>query len=55
MREDEKILQRLADGHCRFNDGIKCEDAWRPSNCADCGWNPRVQAERRRRRREHDG
>ena len=50
MREDEKQLQRLADGSCRFNDRVQCEDAWR-MQCGSCGWNPRVQAERKRRLR----
>ena len=54
MREDEKMLQRLADGHCRYNDGISCADAWRLTNCRTCGWNPKVQAERKRRRRNDD-
>lgn len=50
-REDEKQLQRLADGSCRFNDRVQCEDAWR-MKCDGCGWNPKVQAARKRRRRE---
>lgn len=51
MREDEKQLLRLAMGSCRFNDRVQCEDAWK-LQCSDCGWNPRVQEERKRRRRE---
>lgn len=54
MREDEKQLQRLADGSCRYNDGIRCDDAWKLSCCRDCGWNPRVQAERTRRKKDRE-
>jgi len=54
MREDELQLKRLAEGSCRFNDGIRCEDAWR-KKCSGCGWNPRVQFQRARKRREDNG
>lgn len=54
MREDEKQLQRLAAGSCRFNDRVQCEDAWKNA-CGDCGWNPKVDRDRKRRRRERDG
>ncbi len=53
MREDEKQLKRLAEGSCRFNDRVQCEDAWR-QRCSDCGWNPAVERERKKRRREHE-
>ena len=51
MREDDKQLRRLAAGACRYNDGVRCEDAWR-MQCGGCGWNPRVQLERRRKLKE---
>ena len=54
MREDEKQLQRLAQGRCRFNDGVRCEDAWKPSSCSDCGWNPKVSRDRQRQRRKQE-
>lgn len=54
MREDEKILKRLAAGRCRYNDGIQCDDAWQSSRCLDCGWNPRVHEKRKKRRRDRE-
>ena len=53
MREDEKQLKRLAEGSCRFNDSVQCEAAWR-RRCGDCGWNPTVDRERKKRRRQRD-
>lgn len=53
MREDEKQLRRMAEGICRFNDNVRCEDGWR-QKCGTCGWNPRVQFQRKLRRRERE-
>lgn len=55
MREDEQQQKRPADRRCLYNDAVRCEDARRLSHCPGCGWNPRVQAKRKRRRREDGG
>lgn len=49
-REQEK---EQTEGLCRFNSGVLCQDT-RAVRCAGCGWNPKVQAERQRRRRQHE-
>lgn len=49
-REQDK---EQTEGLCRFNSGVLCQDA-RAVRCAGCGWNPKVQAERQRRRRQHE-
>lgn len=49
-REQEK---EQTEGLCRFNSGVLCQDT-RAVRCAGCGWNPKVQAERKRRRRQHE-
>lgn len=41
------------EGLCRFNSGVLCQDT-RAVRCAGCGWNPKVNAERRKRRRQHE-
>lgn len=38
-----------SEGCCKFNVGIVCTEHHK---CAFCGWNPEVQAERRRLLRE---
>lgn len=49
-REQDK---EQTEGLCRFNSGVLCQDT-RAVRCAGCGWNPKVQAERQRRRRQHE-
>ena len=49
-REQEK---EQTEGLCRFNSGVLCQDP-RAVRCAGCGWNPKVQAERKKRRRQHE-
>lgn len=51
MREDEAMLDRILRGRCRFNEGVRCDDP-QTRRCSGCGWNPRVQLERKRRRKE---
>lgn len=41
------------EGLCRFNSGVICQDT-RAVRCAGCGWNPKVQAERKKQRRQHE-
>lgn len=38
---------------CRYNSGVLCQDT-RAVRCAGCGWNPKVQAERKKQRRQHE-
>ena len=52
MSDREKDKEQT-EGLCRFNSGVLCQDT-RAVRCAGCGWNPKVQAERQRRRR-HEG
>lgn len=47
MREDEKARQRQAES-CRYNDHVRCEENAR--RCGTCGWNPKVQRDRKRKR-----
>lgn len=48
---DEK--QTRPDRSCRYNDHVRCEDV-RTRQCGTCGWNPKVQQDRKRQRR-HGG
>lgn len=49
-REQDK---EQTEGLCRFNSGVLCQDT-RAVRCAGCGWNPKVQAERKKHRRQHE-
>lgn len=49
-REQDK---EQTEGLCRFNSGVLCQDT-RAVRCAGCGWNPKVKAERKKRRRQHE-
>ena len=49
-RENDKIE---TEGLCRYDSGVLCQDT-RAVRCAGCGWNPKVNAERKKRRRQHE-
>ena len=49
-REQDK---EQTEGLCRYNSGVLCQDT-RAVRCAGCGWNPKVQAERKKQRRQHE-
>lgn len=50
---DREKDKHETEGLCRFNSGVLCQDT-RAVRCAGCGWNPKVNAERRKRRRKHE-
>lgn len=52
MGDREKDKQET-EGLCRYNSGVLCQDT-RTVRCAGCGWNPKVQAERKKQRRQHE-
>ena len=49
-REQDK---EQTEGLCRYNSGVLCQDR-RAVRCVGCGWNPKVQAERKKQRRQHE-
>lgn len=50
---DREKDKHETEGLCLYNSGVLCQDT-RAVRCAGCGWNPKVQAERKKRRRQHE-